>query len=48
MSTNNDISMNTSINIIYSELLKMYNKFNNSVGPLSISKQELIKFYNRL
>jgi len=30
MSTNNDIYMNTSINIIYSELLKMYNKFNNS------------------
>ena len=31
MSTNYDISMNTSINIIYSELLKMYNnKFNNS------------------
>ena len=28
--------------------MKPYNKFNNSVGPLSISKQELIKFYNRL
>lgn len=25
-----------------------YNIFNNSVGPLSISKQELIKFYNEL
>ena len=28
--------------------MKPYNKFNNSVGPLSISKQELIKFYNHL
>lgn len=25
-----------------------YNIFNNTVGPLSISKQELIKFYNKL
>jgi hypothetical protein len=25
-----------------------YNLFNNSVGPLSISKQELIKFYNEI
>ena len=32
MSTNNDIYMNTSINIIYSELLKMYNNhFNKSI-----------------
>jgi hypothetical protein len=25
-----------------------YNLFNNSVGPLSIGKQELIKFYNEV
>ena len=37
---NNDISMNTSINIIYNELLKMYNNFNfnnsKTIEPFSL------------